>query len=333
MSRIARRLQMASLPRASVPRSPGRRLETALRSRTARKLRVELRRGSTVALATPRWSQPQTFLEDLALDLAVGEPGVGCRTVSFRAAAGRPLAEAWWVALHVFSQLGQRSWVSGPPMAVVDDRGFRAMLARVLEQAEEAIDHPVALLAHGAEALPVAVLEDIGRVWTAHADALGPDRRCLLLLAGSVPAEVLPGAARVDLLDYGAEEAASALLERGGPFPGRALRTLARFTGGVPGLVDALGERLSEGETPTLNPDALLSALGPMADELRGAVDIASADEGLADRLQALLAGEALPEDPSVDEPLRAAGLIRTSRQGGGPQVELRAPAIAALVA
>src|SRR4051812_11808227 len=71
------------------------RMEEATRGRLARRLRGHLRRLEPVAMLTPRWSAPQGFLEDLALDLAVGEPEIGCRTVSFRPLMGRSAPEAW----------------------------------------------------------------------------------------------------------------------------------------------------------------------------------------------------------------------------------------------
>ncbi len=334
MSRIERRLRHSSLARPALFDPEQVRLEGAHRARTARKIRVGLRRSATVLLTTPRWSQPRVFLEDLALELAVGEPGIGCRTVSFRAARGRPEAEGWQIALGVFAQLGQPRWVHSAPLAVADRRGFRVRLAQILGQTEETLRAPVALLAHDVDSLPVQVLEDIGEVWCGHVLAAGPERRSLLLLSGGAAARSgIPGAVHLDLADYGEEEAEEALRSRGGPFPSRALRSLARFTGGVPGLVEAFADRLAEGRTPVLNPDALLGELGVLADELRGAVDIACADGRLAERLQRLLPGEPLPADPELDEPLLDAGLLRRHQLAGLTRVELRCPAIAALVA
>ena len=45
-------------------------------------MRVLLRRQLPVALITPRWSQARRFLDDLSVDLQLGEPGVTCRTLS-----------------------------------------------------------------------------------------------------------------------------------------------------------------------------------------------------------------------------------------------------------
>lgn len=334
MPRVERRIRHGSLARPASLDPLLLHLDAELRGRTARKLRVELRRGTTVLLSTPRWSNPAEFLEDLALDLAVGEPGIGCRTVSFRPARGRGVAESWQVVLRVFAQIGQPRWVQGPPAFVVDARGFRHRLAQILADTEDGLRCPFALLGHDIDCLPVEVLEDIGQVWAAHVAERGVERRSLLLLAGATDVgATVPGATRLELLDYGREEAVEALLEQGGSFPGRALRSLAGFTGGVPVLVETLAERIASGRVPALHPQALLGALGPVADELRGAVDIALAHGELAERLGELLPGDPVPEQPELDRPLLAAGLARRSRAGGGATVELRAPAIAALVA
>lgn len=335
MSRLQRRLHLTQvLERPTV--DPGQRLvENALRGRTARKIRNELRRGVPVVLHTPRWSQAHHFLEDVSLDLAVGEPGILCRTVSLRPAMGLPLQEVWPLVLRAFAQTGSRHWVSGPSAAVMDSGGFKTLLAQILTEAEGNALQPVALLAHGADGLPVGVLEDIAEVWTAHERLFAGERHAGLLLAGAAGTTLVapPSAARLDLSDYGEEEAVAAILQRGGPFPNRALRSLARFTGGIPSLVDAVGECMAQGETPPLDPDALLQSLGQLADELRGAVDIACTDEQLAERIHALRRGETLLEDPEIDGPLLEAGLVRRCRGPGGARVELRAPAIAALVA
>lgn len=335
MSRLQRRMHLDQvLDPAAV--DPGQRLvESALRGKTARKIRTELRRGVPVVLHTPRWSQPHHFLEDVSLDLAVGEPGILCRTVSLRPAGGLSPRDAWPLVLRAFAQLGQRRWVSGPSAAILDRRGFRTLLSQILTDAEGAARQPVALLAHGADRLPVELLEDIAQVWGEHETLFAGERQAGLLLAGAAGTTLVAprSATRMDLSDYGEDEAVATLQQRGGPFPSRALRSLARFTGGIPSLVDALGERMAEGGTPPLEPDALLDSLGPLAQELRGAVDIASTQEHLAERLHALRFGDDLPEAPQLDQPLIDAGLLRRFRGAGGSRVALRAPAIAALVA
>lgn len=337
MSRLERRIHRAGLGVRPGSRPEQTLLESAFRGRTARKIRGDLRRGVPLLLHAPRWSQPARFLDDLALDLAISEPGIGCRTVSFRPIQGRPLGEAWQQVLRLFAQVGKPRWISGPPRMVADRRGFRGVLRELLSEVDAARDghEKVALLAHGAELLPLQILEDLGEVWQAYAAAAGLDRRCTLLLAGApgTPNLLGEGSSVVDLQDYGPSEAATALVGRFGPYPRRALGQLAGFTGGIPDLVDALGARVLALGPAGLGPEALMQTLGPAMDEIRGAVDIASSNGALADRLLCLQGGEPLREEPFVDDSLLSAGLVRRVRGDGGSRVMLRAPAIAALIA
>jgi hypothetical protein len=74
----------------------------------------------------------------------------------------------------------------------------------------------------------------------------------------------------------------------------------------------------------------LFRLMGPVAEDVRGAVSMAMTSASHAERLLNLANGEALAEDPEVDDQLMMAGLIRRSRVIGVPHVELRAPALAA---
>lgn len=335
MSRIERRMAVAALgPRREFnPEQPL--LESAVRARAARRIRSNVRRGSPVALYTPRWSLPQGFLEDVAIDLAVGEPGVGCRTVNFRPVQGRPTGEVWQFTLQLFAQLGRRGWVYRAPSAVASRTGFRALLGELLEAADDEARSPVALLACGVEHLPVQVLEDIGEVWEDYCRRPPESRRAAVLMAGTVRGAWtgLAGVTELDLVDYGEGEAAELLMERSDGLPREVAEQVVRFTGGIPGLVEAAAARLASGADLPAREDALLASLGAVADELRGAVDIAASDAGLADRLMDLLPGEPLTLAPDVDQPLLDAGLLRAVRSPGPPRVAIRAPAIAALVA
>ena len=71
MDRVARRMELFKLRRDSAFDPEHVHVEGALRGRTARKVRNQLRRLEPVALLTPRWTSPQAFLEDIALDLAL----------------------------------------------------------------------------------------------------------------------------------------------------------------------------------------------------------------------------------------------------------------------
>lgn len=337
MSRLERRLALAAhMPVVQpVVTTAQIELESALRGRAARRVRTWLRRMEPVVVGTPRWSRPEHFFEALALDLALGEPAIGCRTVSFRGMKGRPLPVVWQFIIHVFGQLGRRGWEGQRPYTVADRRGFRFALREQLEQAHLEVPHRVALLGHGAEHLPVDVVEDISAVWEEY-DASHPDgRRCVLLMAGSVQADWLHigRAPRVELVDYAEDEAARALLGRAGEMPMRQVEAVARFTGGVPELVESIGAVGRFAGRLPVRPDELLMCLGRIGDELRGAIDIATADDAAADRLHELLDGEPRLEEPDVDRALWMAGLVRRVHTATDAMVVLRAPALAAMVA
>lgn len=283
-------------------------------------------------MLTPRWSAPQSFLEDLALDLAVGEPEIGCRTVSFRPLMGRSAPEAWNFLLRILGELGGGEWgVRSVPM-VCDRRGFFNAAAMLLDEAQDEAPYPIALLAHGAEHLPVEVLDDIAQVWSRYAEQTDRDRRCTLLLAGSVdtPALDMGGSSRMDLADFGELEAADSLVLQLGMIDPLELERAARFSGGVPAIVQALAQGAGRGFPNS--PAEYLRAMGPVANEIRAAVQSALTAPHTADRLTMLLDGEAQPEDPDVDPALLYSGVIRRVRSISAPHVALRSPAFASAV-
>jgi hypothetical protein len=304
-------------------------IEAALRGRTARRVRAHLRRLEPVVVMTPRWSNPQTFLEEIALDLAVGEPAVGCRSVSFRPLMGRRAPEAWSFILSVLSQLRSRQNQGNSPIIVAGGRGFRSAALDILLHAQDETDHNLALLGHGAEYLPIDVIEDLGEVWANYVQRIPRGRRTTMLLAGSVNARMdLESGHRVQLADYGEAEAAAAIIGRVGPSSRVHLETAARFSGGIPAVVEALGRGAQAQGTMPRSRAGLVRTLGPLGQEMRMAVDIVKADSDLAERLHQLLRGEPLVEVPQVDKPLMLAGLLRRVRLPGQDRVMLRAPAI-----
>jgi hypothetical protein len=287
-----------------------------------------------VVLVAPPWAAVPRFLEELSLDLAVGEPAVGCRVVSFRSAYGRPRAEVWQLTLQLFGQLGQRGWHRAMPTTVADRRGFRFALEAILERAHSESPHRVALLARDIEALPVDLLEDVAATWSAYRERHAVDRRCGVLLSTSESVGWLklgtsPG---VQLVDFAESEASESIIARTGPMPLRDVEAVTRITGGIPTLVDKAADAARRmGRLPT-EPHELLECMGPVAHELRSAVDQAVSLDPLADRLMSLRAGEPEIEAPEVDTPLIRAGLVRRVRAPGGNKVELRAPILHTLI-
>lgn len=335
MSRLARRMQVARLSAPTLP-SPAdmRELDTALRGRAARSVRARLRRMEPVVLTAPPWAGVPRFLEDLSLDLAVGEPAVGCRAVSFRPVHGRPRAEAWQLTLQLFGQLGQRGWHQAAPSSVADRRGFRWALEERIEAAHASSPHRVALLARDVEHLPVELLEDVAMVWSDYRERHAVDRRCTVLLATTDSADWLnlASAPKVELVDFADAEAVSSIVGRCGPMPVADLAEVARLTGGVPGLIEKVSDVARRTGALPVRPADLLECLGPVAGELRAAVDQAIAHDPLADRLMSLRPGELTEEEPEVDVPLLRAGLLRKVRSGDGPRIALRAAVLRHLI-
>lgn len=330
MHRAERRMEMMKHRRDTVFDPEHVYVEAALRGRTARKVRNQLRRLEPVALLTPRWTSPQAFLEDIALDLAVGEPSMGCRTISFRPLMGRSTPEAWNFILRVLHELSGRASTSMP--MVLNRRGFHIAAASLLDGAHEHAPHSVALLAHGAHNLPIEVLTDLTEVWSCYAQRARADRRLVVLLAGAVATPVLDvgNAARIDLADFAEAEAAATFLSQLGGMPLPILQRVSRFTGGVPALVDAMCTGATElGHFP-MKSGELFRLMGPLAEDVRGAVSMAMTSPPLAERILDLANGEPRVEEPALDDQLMMAGLIRRSRVIGVPHVELRAPALAA---
>jgi len=334
MTRLARKIHRDQIG-GEVRFDPAQhRLEQGIRGRAARRIRTHVRQMRPVIVAAPRWSNPAGFLEDLALDLAVGLPGIGSRVVDLRPLKGRRASEAWQFTLHVLGQLGRQEWTRQIPSMPVDRGAFRFALMELLEEAHRAADHDVALLAHGAEHMPVEIIEDLNEAWVTYWATHPQGARCTLLLAmasGAGDVRIGPSTT-IDLVDLGQMEAAYII---GGGVEGldqTQLSAVARFTGGIPGLVTAAGKRVRSGSELPEEPALLLHSLGPLADDIRGAVDIVQMDNVLADRLDSLLDGDPAPMVQSVDAPLQMAGLIRPIRAHGTPHVVIRAPAIAALL-
>ncbi|MEL6344198.1 MAG: hypothetical protein AAFV53_13845 [Myxococcota bacterium] len=311
-------------------------IESQRRARVARKIRTILRRMAPVVLLSPRWSQPLRFIDELAPMLAQGQPAVACRTASLRTVKSRALPEIWNALVEVFSRMVPAEWRPEGPSSVADRRGFRWSLRQLLQHAHREAPHPIALMVCEAEHLPLSVWEDVALVWEEywerHPDAV--ERRCTLLLAGSVHAHWLKigDAPRIPLEDFSESEALSRMVSGDTPSGIRTIRAVARFTGGIPSVVDRFSAHYDEHGFLPAARDGLLQILGTLSDEMRGAVDIIAADEELSSRLEQLLSGVPLREERRLDEPLRMAGLVRTISPAGQPHVILRAPALAALL-
>jgi hypothetical protein len=325
MTRIDRRIRMVGSHKKPTPWDPRQTwLEGAQRNRVGRKIRALLRRMEPVVLVTPRWSQAQRFLDDVATDLAVGRPAIACRTLSLAPLQARTLTESWtWLVRALIEFLGLTD--DGPPSACVDRQGFRKMLSDLFVRSQ---GHPKsALLLHGCEHLHLEAREDLLDVVAEHLEEGGPKRALNMLFAGSIDSDDfhLPERPVLWLADYGRAEAIEALAEYTGPVEPARLSAIVQVVGGVPALIDKLGYDAEARGALTLDKDAMWRTLGPLAEEIRGAMSIVNASDVLAERLEQVAAGKASPD--ARDASLLRAGLVIPGRHG----ITLRAPLFADL--
>lgn len=326
-NRLERRTALLRGKRGLVFDPNQRYLGTADRARAARKVRVALRRMQPVLLVTPRWSQAPRFLDDLATDLAIGEPKIQARPLSLGPLLSRNAHESWTWLAHAMAEFCEIK-LEGPIAQAVDRHGFRNVLGRLFRHSTHGPRR--ALLIHGVEHLHVEARDDLLRVFNDHVDEAGDMRRVVLLLAGSVDAPQfdLPGADRIVLPDFARAEAVEALAEYVGSAERHRLDTVVGLLGGVPALLDRVGAAWEKEGRTSADKEALWRALGPLADEVRGAVAIVSAVDGLADRLEQVSREGAIAEDTQWDRMLVRAGLFALV---GAPtrRVSLRAPLFA----
>jgi hypothetical protein len=297
-------------------------LESALRGRAARRARALLRRALPVHVRAPRWSDPAQFLEELSLDLAVGEPPLGCRTVALRHLKGAPAQRARLEILRVLEGLARPDGLL-PPSVPADRGGFRAAITELVSEAIDGVPYATAILFSEVEHLPIEVGEDLLDAWSALLAAHAPDPRISLLLTSSADIAWTTTLAKVDLSDFGENEAAAEITRRVGPIDPDALRSASLLSGGVPALVEGLAPMAATMD----DPDEAIARL-EIADEVRGAVDIASMDSRLGARLQDLAEGVRDREDD--DAQLVAAGLARTTRDAR--HTELRSAVFARFI-
>ena len=291
------------------------------RSRVARKVRCYLMQLRAVALVAPRWSDPSTFLEEIAADLF---PAIRCQIVSARSMVGRTEREAWNFLLHALNHLSFEGADTRPVPMVIDERGFETAVEQALYLASQE-DIPTALVIQNAEHLPVQTLEMLGRKWVSQQTF----NRCTLLVSASVatPALSLTEGPWIELEDFTEQESIRRLQQRSGTAPQELIRSAARFSGGIPSLVDVIADSLRQNRWPT-SRGGWIEVLGEFTDELKAAVQVALASTDLADRLHRLEDGRQWAMEPG-DRTLLLSGLLRRMRAGGAPRVQIRAPALA----
>lgn len=300
-------------------------LEAALRGRAARRARAVVRRMLPSVITTPRWSDPGQFFEELALDLAVGEPAVGCRRVALGHLRGRPVPQARQELLRVMTSLVDRRRL---PPTVVDGRAFRHAVIELASEAQDAARDRTVLMLYGAENLPVEVGEDFLWAWNEAARCVAYELQVSLVVAGASGASWMRASSfpALELSDFGEEEVVGELVRRFG-VPADELEHAATISGGVPAVIDAVGPLAVTGLER--EPEHVLGRMGRLGDEIRGAVDIACMDPRMGSRLSHLAESGSDDRD-DADVALVDAGLVRFA--SGGRTAALRLPLVRALV-
>lgn len=330
MNRLERRLAILRGKRQGAFDPDQYHFERARRTRLARRVRTRLRRLEPVALVTPRWSQPHRFLDDLAADLAVGEPAVACRMLDCRALAGRTRHQAWaWFveALTEFCGLT----LDGPSWQAVARLGFRTVVRSLLTRAD-ATGERRALMLHGVEHAPPGALDDLVDAFGEHVREAGSARRFTLLVAGAGDLPDLVEGEPLVLPDFAEAEAVEVLVEHLGPLEPHRLRSVVALVGGIPAVLDALGAGPESRLTDIVQDrDVVWRAIGRLGQEIRSAFAHVASDGSLLQRFERIALDGPVPEDPASDRELLRAGFVDVERGVGGRFAQLRAPVFADL--
>ncbi len=171
---------------------------------------------------------------------------------------------------------------------------------------------PRCLMLHGLEHAPLEAVNDLVHVFEQHRERNG-SRRCFnLLLCGSVDSSLIDFDAteKILLTDFAREEALGALIELLGPDEPALLQEAIDLIGGVPALLDAVGqESRSVVREIIQNRDAIWRLLGKLASEIRGAIEIVTGDDTCAGRLELLVRDGPQHDTADADPTLIRAGL------------------------
>lgn len=298
--------------------------DVAVRTKAERRVRTWLRQARPVVLLTPRWSAPRRFLDDIQLDLAVGQPAIVARALSIAPLGGRPLYESWgWLVKALTEFLGID--VGSTAAQAVSRQGFRAVITQILDRSLGLAPH--ALLIHSAEHLPLEAREDFLAAYQEHAAAVGSRRRFTPLIASGFdgPTFQIEGAGHLVLPDFAHDEAIEALAEYVGAAELARLERIIEWIGGVPALIEQVGSDAERSNRVLGDRESIWRALGPLGEELRSAVAIADGVDGLAQRIEQLAKG---PDvfDERIDGFLLRAGLAERQVPA---RIGLRAPLFA----
>lgn len=305
----------------------------ARRGRAARKVRTLVRQMHNVLLVTPRWSMVDAFLDDLGGDLAIGKPEVKTKLFDLRGLGQGSIPEIWVRLTRLLNPNQDKQRLAHP----VDRQGFINVLGSFFMGAED-ISCRKCLMLRGVEHLRLEVRADFLSAVEQYVSQQGASRKLCILVTGNIrsglgAAATGSGLQRVFLPDYESVEAVERLVEYLGPMSRYDLELAVELVGGVPAFLQVLGEAPSRIQAVCENQTEVWRSLGPLMDEVRGAVDIVNSEERLAARLEQIAAFGPLETVQELDDRLDRAGLLKRFKRGSVDMASLRAPVFAELAA
>jgi hypothetical protein len=305
-------------------------LESSNRERAHRKLIGYLRRMEPVVLHTPRWSQAQPFLESVAMELAVSSPSLGCRTLPLFGLRAQPVSNSWRRILTALAELSSESWATADVPYVASNQGFEAAAIELLMRAQDS-EGNFALFGHGAHEVPFEVMESLVTAWEGYSQKTRGGRAVTLLLASDTPLykDSFSEAVDVTLPDYTLDEGVEII--GGRERAASSLSVAWDYSGGVPAIVEALGERVQVLGGVPRSASGMGRCLGPLAEEIERVVLAVAADPILADRIESL-GWDGVQTSESIDLGLESVGLVETTGVAGSKTTRLRAKAFAMML-
>ena len=346
--------QLGSRTASVVERSPSSVL--GMRGRTVQRVTTLVQSSQAVAILAPPWSSPRQFLEEVSGQLALSDPSIGSVQLEVGHLQGRTAAVQMsallggvWRLAHsgkLFRYATKTHMRSAERRArecqlyLGDRRSFRLMLAEAFDHFQQYGRGRMLLSLMGLDKIEAEVISDFGLAWGAARGRYPEGFRLEILGLANGESKWLqmPGGQTIHLVDYDSDET----LERFDAHGVSARTGLAKWCGGIPGIVDAVlalnraGEKLPQ--TLSIAEVGAYDRLSPMrkiAMQMRQSIEQFSLHAGFNTRLRHLLACTQDKECREVDLPLLHAGLIR--RMDGAMisptrQVVLRAPLVGQVI-